>query len=73
MGNIKLLSLLVPAYKQEKTIVENIKKLDQVLATLPYKYEIIVIVDGFLDKTYEKTRKIRKRNIKIFGYKKKSR
>lgn len=70
MGNIKLLSLLVPAYKQEKTIVENIKRLDQVLATLPYKYEIIVIVDGFLDKTYEKTRKIRKRNIKIFGYKK---
>lgn len=69
MDKIKLLSLIVPAYRQEKTIVENIKKLDQVLATLPYKYEIIVIVDGFLDKTYERINKIKKRNIKVFGHK----
>lgn len=68
MGKIKLLSLIVPAYKQERTIVENIKRLDGALAALPYKYEIIVVVDGFLDKTYEKVEKIRKRNIKVFGY-----
>lgn len=70
MDKIRLLSLIIPAYKQEKTIVENIKKLDRVLSTLHYKYEIIVIVDGFLDKTYQRLKKIRKRNIKAFGYKK---
>jgi len=68
VDKIKLLSLIVPAYKQEKTIVENIRKLEQVLATLPYKYEIIVIVDGFLDKTYDRIKKIKKRNIRVFGY-----
>lgn len=69
MDKTKLLSLIVPSYKQEKTIVENIRKLEQLLATLPYKYEIIVIVDGFLDKTYERIKKIKKRNVKIFGHK----
>lgn len=68
MDKIKSLSLIVPAYKQEKTIVENVKKLDAVLSTLPYKYEIIVVVDGFLDSTYERIKKIRKRNIKVFGH-----
>ena len=69
MDKIKLLSLIVPAYKQEKTIVENIKKLDVVLSSLPYKYEIIVVVDGLLDKTYERVKKIKKSNIKVFGHK----
>ena len=52
MKKIKLLSLVVPAYKQEKTIIEDIKNLDKVLSSLPFRHEIIVVVDGFLDKTY---------------------
>ena len=69
MDKIKFISLIVPAYKQEKTIVENIKKLDVVLSSLPYKYEIIIVVDGFLDKTYERAKKIKNKHIKVFGYK----
>ena len=51
------LSLVLPAYKQEKTISEDIKNLDKALKMLGVSYEIIVVVDGFLDKTYEIAKK----------------
>jgi len=67
---LKLLSLVVPAYKQEKTIVEDIKNLDEILSLFPYKHEIVVVVDGFLDKTFEKAKAIKSKNIKVIGYEK---
>ena len=72
MLKIKTLSLVVPAYKQEKTIVQDVKNLDKVLSSLHLKYEIIVVVDGFLDKTYEKisSQKSVIRNLKVYGYEK---
>jgi len=70
MFKIKSISLVVPAYKQEKTIEQNIKKLDKTLSSLPYKYEIIVVVDGFLDGTYKKAKSMEKKNIKVLGYEK---
>ena len=70
--NIKLLSLVVPAYKQEKTIVKDIKALDNALSVFPFKHEIIVVVDGFVDKTYEKIRnqKSLAGNLRVLGYEK---
>jgi glycosyltransferase involved in cell wall biosynthesis len=71
MEKIKLLSLVVPAYKQEKTIVKDIKNLNKVLSAFPFKYEIVVVVDGFLDKTYELL--IQQKDIKalkVLGYEK---
>ncbi|MGA2911273.1 MAG: glycosyltransferase [Candidatus Levyibacteriota bacterium] len=70
MKNVRLLSLVVPAYKQEKTIVKDIQSLANVLSALPYRYEVIVVVDGFLDKTFEKAKSIKNNNIKVEGYKK---
>lgn len=72
MEKIKLLSLVVPAYKQEKTIARDIKSLDKVLSTLPFKYEIIVVVDGFLDKTFDLLEDLRPKikNLKLLGYEK---
>lgn len=68
MDKIKLLSLIIPVYKQEKIIADNIRNLDKTLSTLPYKYEIIVVVDGFLDKTFEKAKSVKSKNIKVLGY-----
>lgn len=68
--NIKLLSLVVPAYKQEKTITKDLERLSKVLSTLPCRYEIILVVDGFLDKTYENAKSIKNKKIRIYGYKK---
>jgi glycosyltransferase involved in cell wall biosynthesis len=72
MKGLKLLSLVVPAYKQERTIVGDIKNLDSILSSLPFKYEIIVVVDGFLDKTYDLLLKLKPKvlSLKVFGYKK---
>jgi len=70
MDKIKSLSLVLPAYKQEKTILNNLKKLYETLESLPYKFEIIVVVDGFLDKTYDRAMEFKKDNVKILGYKK---
>lgn len=48
------LSLIVPAYKQEKIILENLYELKEVLDQIRYDYEIIVVVDGMVDDTFEK-------------------
>ncbi len=70
MRNIKFLSLVVPAYKQEKTIVKDLENLDAILKSLPFDYEIIVVVDGFVDKTLENAKKIKNNKIKVLGYEK---
>lgn len=72
MREVKLLSLVVPAYKQEKTIIKDLERLSKVLSTLPFKYEIIVVVDGFLDKTYDILKGLRPKikDLRVFGYEK---
>lgn len=68
MNEIKFLSLVVPAYKQEKTIIDDIKRLQGALNTLDIQYEIIVVVDGMLDKTYKNARNLRSRRVRIYRY-----
>lgn len=70
MDSIKSISLVVPAYRQEKIIADNILSLDKTFSALPYKYEIIVVVDGFLDKTFDNAKKIKVQNARILGYEK---
>lgn len=63
------LSLIVPVYKQEKTIVKNITQLQAVLNTIRYDYEIIVIIDGMLDRSFSLLRKSKIPKVKCFAYK----
>jgi len=63
-----LLSVVVPAYKQEKTIVKDLKRIKNVLDKIRYDYEIICVVDGKMDKTYEKAKKIESKKITVVGY-----
>ena len=67
---IKFFSLVVPVFKQEKTIVRNLKSLNKVLSQSLTAYEIIVVVDGFEDETFKKVKKIVNKKIKVFGYQK---
>lgn len=62
------LSLIIPSFKQEKTIIKDLKRLKKSLSALGINYEIIVVVDGFLDKTFSKVKKIESKNLKVFGY-----
>lgn len=70
MKNKKLLSLVIPAFKQEETIAKDLMNLTKILKEIPYDYEIIVVVDGYLDKTYEIAKKFHSKKVKILGYEK---
>jgi glycosyltransferase involved in cell wall biosynthesis len=62
------LSVIVPAYKQERTIVKDLKNIESVLKTMNCKYEIICVVDGKLDRTYEKAKRLISSKIKVYLY-----
>src|SRR3989344_5152100 len=70
MRNINLLSVVIPAYKQEKIIARDIDSLHDVLSKLPYRFEIIVVVDGYLDNTFKNAQKADRDNVRVFGYEK---
>lgn len=65
-----MLSLVIPAYKRERTIIENIKSVEKVLKGYPYNYELVIVVDGMEDKTFERAKSVKSRNIRVLGYKK---
>lgn len=63
------ISLIVPAFKQEKIIKKDLLRIEKVLSQLRYDYEIIVVVDGEIDKTFENAKAISSPRIKVYGYK----
>lgn len=65
----KLLSVIVPAYKQERTIQEDLRRLEGALKELRHDYEIICVVDGKVDKTLEEAKKVKSKKVKVVGYK----
>lgn len=74
----KLVSVIVPAYKQEKTIYEDLKRVSKVLDQLRYPTELICVVDGKVDNTYLQASKFadqqavgsanKHKNVKVVGY-----
>jgi len=63
-----IISLIVPAFKQEKTIYKDLRRITAVMQQLRYKNEIIVVVDGLLDKTYQQAKKLKDKRIQVVGY-----
>lgn len=63
-----MLSVIVPAYRQEKTIKRDIKQIENSLKKLGRKFEVIVVVDGLVDNTYKEVKSIASPCIKIFSY-----
>ncbi len=47
------LSVIIPAYNEEKRITDTLQNVDGYLKTQNYDYEIIVVVNGSHDKTYD--------------------
>lgn len=63
-----LLSLIIPVFKQEKTIIENLKTIKNVLDNIRYDYEIIAVIDGTIDKSFEKIKKSKLSKITCLAY-----
>lgn len=64
----KLLSVIIPAYKQARTIQRSIADIESSLKSIDHNYEIIVVADGMEDKTYERAKICASRTVKVVGY-----
>jgi len=71
MSNEIYLSVIIPAYNEEKRILTTLIDVDRYLSHQNYNYEIMVISDGSKDKTVEVVKSAQKKlsNIKIIDNK----
>ena len=67
-----LVSIVIPAYKAEDFIVKTLQRVKGTLDQIRYPYEIICVVDGKTDKTFEKASKFASsypKKVRVIGYK----
>lgn len=50
------LSLIIPVYRQESTIVKNIESIKAALDAIRYDHEVIAVFDGRVDASYQKVK-----------------
>lgn len=62
-----MLSVIVPAYKQGQTIKKDLENIDHILSSglKGEDYEIICVVDGKVDNTFEEAQKVKSPRIKL--------
>lgn len=63
------LSIIVPSFRQEKTIKKDVLTMKNVMDSVNTPYEIIVVVDGEVDKTFKKAKEVKSPKIHVVGYK----
>lgn len=65
---MKLFSLIIPVYKQDKTIKKDIEAIIDVLSSVTLPFEIVPVVDGYVDKSIQELKKISDKRVKPTGY-----
>ncbi len=58
------LSVIIPAYNEEKRIADTLKNIDSYLSAQSYDYEIVVVVNGSHDLTYHVVKELEETAIK---------
>ena len=66
---MKKFSLIIPAYKQEKTIKKDIQNILAVLSQTGMDFEIIPVIDGFVDSSLKEASMINDKRVRPVGYK----
>jgi glycosyltransferase involved in cell wall biosynthesis len=69
--NKSFLSVIVPAYKQERTIKTDLENINQILSLglgANHDYEIICVVDGEVDDTLNQAKKIKSSKVRVISY-----
>jgi len=64
------LSIIIPTYQQERTIITNIRRIQKVLESIRYPYEMIVVIDGDEDKTTHRLKKSHINKLTLISYQK---
>jgi glycosyltransferase involved in cell wall biosynthesis len=62
------LSVVMPAYRQEVSIAEDVRNVERAVRAITDSYEIIVVVDGFVDATYDRARAVASERVRVLGY-----
>lgn len=65
---MKKISFVVPVFNEEENIHEFYRRLTQVMAPLPYDYEILFIDDGSKDRTSQLIRELAEKDPNVQGY-----
>ncbi|OQA04641.1 MAG: Undecaprenyl-phosphate mannosyltransferase [bacterium ADurb.Bin400] len=68
MPNNPKLSIVVPAYKEEKNIYKTIDEITKAHDAVGYDYEVIVVVDGSPDGTAREARKHTSNRVRVYEY-----
>jgi glycosyltransferase involved in cell wall biosynthesis len=63
-----LVSIIIPAHKQGKTILKDISRIYEVMSQTRWEFEIILVSDGSPDKTLKEAKKFKKPNFTAIGY-----
>src|SRR3990167_2823446 len=61
-----LLSVIIPTYKQEKTITSDLKRVLDCLHQAKINFELIVVVDGAMDDSFQVAKKVKDARIKVY-------
>ncbi len=64
----KLLSLIIPVYKQEKSIQKQLQSILGELTLLSIPYEVIVVIDGKVDNSEREANKVHSNKLMVTGY-----
>lgn len=62
------LSIIIPAYKEEKNIYKTIEDILNAHDVLDYDYEVIVVVDGSPDNTVKEASRHKSKKVKVYEY-----
>lgn len=62
-------SLIIPVYKQEKIIKQDIEDVLVTLSAAGRDFEIIAVIDGELDKSLAEAKKVKDPRVHVVGYK----
>lgn len=62
------MSIIIPVYRQERTIQRNLRLIEAELSQLTVPYEVIVVIDGDEDGSKEEAKRVRSKNVSVVGY-----
>jgi glycosyltransferase involved in cell wall biosynthesis len=65
----RFLSVIIPVYNQEETIARNLRSILGELKLLEVSYEVIVVIDGSNDRSFDEAKSVRSPQIAVVGYK----
>jgi len=61
-------SIIIPIYKQEKTIKVDLENICDTMSKTRWEYEVIAVIDGSPDGAYKEARKIKLPNLQVYKY-----